>query len=494
MVRATTAFCALGFAGCAQLFGLDSTSGPPDVALPPRATVTIRQLAFNANVTATTNATGTTAAYYVPDDVETSGLRRIPATLEGDVWTAELPDGVAASVEITVPDLAPRRYYAFPNRDLILQYGNYDQTAGPPPDPSNLNVQLTLPSGYVSGELFRLYTLGPWTYHDISALPAPDLGNTQIGPVDIPYTLSTFPSLVGTSTLEKITAADAVVALRYAGAVLTAAAEIAAFEQTGTDTIVATLVETTRAPLDVTVNPSAIAARLGMTTPAGGGASLNWSVHAAPGWQYANSAGPQLAAGSFDPASAEMTLTSPFGNPFTGRMWRSLFNFGSARARSYTPPALMLPITLHAGLNEHFEPAVGSAIEVPAGLPVLVLVNGTPLTSDGLTVTIDPNRAVTLGLVADRPGSSFYQFNIHELVPNDMPGTALVQKNVFAAIGPPGDITIPAGVFTTGKVYSIRAHCYRGGFPGLASGDFSQRDLPLSVGYLDSGVFTVAAP
>ena len=59
---------------------------------------------------------------------------------------------------------------------------------------------------------------------------------------------------------------------------------------------------------------------------------------------------------------------------------------------------------------------------------------------------------------------------------------------------PPGDITIPAGVFTTGKTYSIRAHCYRGGFPGLASGDFSQRDLPLSVGYLDSGVFTVAAP
>lgn len=495
MVRATTAFYALGLAGCAQLFGLDSTSAPPDVALPPRATVTIQHLAFNATATATTNATGTTAAYYVPDDIETSGLRRIPATLDGDVWTAEVPDGVAASVEITVPDAAPRRYYAFPSRDLVVQYGNYDQAAGPPPDPSNLNVQLTLPSGYASGESFILYAVGPWTAHTITALPAVDVGATQIGPVDIPYNTSTFPSLVGTPTLEKITAADSVVALRYANNTLTASAPLTPFEQTGTDTLVATLTANTLEPLDITLDPSAIATRLGMTTPAGGAAGLNWSLNAAPGYRYTNNVGPMLRQGAVAATDGMTTLTVPFGNPFTNVMWQTLFSFASTRSRAYTPPALMLPITLHAGLNQYVEPAAGTTIDVPAGLPVLVLVNDTPLTSDGLTVTIDPNRAVKLALVADRPGSSFYQFNIHELVPNDaMPATALVQKNVFAAIGPPGDITIPAGVFTTGKIYSIRAHCYRGGFPGLASGDLSQRDLPLSVGYLDSGVFTVEAP
>lgn len=493
MVRATTAICALGLAGCAQLFGIDETSAPPDVALPPGASITIQHVAFNATVGVTPVTDGTTAAYYVPDTVETSGLRRINAVVDGTAWRGDVPDGVAASVEITVPDNSPRRFYAFPNRDLIVQYGDYGQTAGMPPDPSTLNVSLTLPSGYATGELIRLYAVGPWTYHDVTALPAPDIGATQIGPVDILYTMGNFPSLVGTMTLEKITAADAVVALRYASGVLTAAAEVAAFEQTGTDTITATLAETTRAPLDVSINPAAIATRLGMTTPAGGGASMSWSVHAAPGWLYANNAGPQLNAGTIDATAGMTTLTAPFGNPFTGRMWRSLMTFGSSRARSYTPAAPMLPITLLAGLNQYLEPTAGATIDVPAGLPVLVLVNDTPLTSDGLTVTINPNRAVKLGMVADRPGSSFYQFNIHELVPNDA-NTALVQKNVFAALGPPGDITIPAGVFTTGKTYSIRAHCYRGGFPGLASGDFSQRDLPLSVGYLDSGVFTVAAP
>src|SRR5690606_23252152 len=130
--------------------------------------------------------------------------------------------------------------------------------------------------------------------------------------------------------------------------------------------------------------------------------------------------------------------------------------------------ALGLPVTLYAGLNESFEPAAGATVEGIAAVPVLMLVNSTPLPTDELEVTIDPNRAVTLGLVADK-ACAVYQYNVHELVPNAAE-TALDLVPVLVAFGPATEITVPAGVFTTGKTYSIRGHCIAGGFSALASG------------------------
>jgi hypothetical protein len=54
-------------------------------------------------------------------------------------------------------------------------------------------------------------------------------------------------------------------------------------------------------------------------------------------------------------------------------------------------------------------------------------------------------------------------------------------------------VAIPNDVFVAGKTYMIRGHCLVDGFPGLATGDFTQRQLPLSLGYLDGGIFTVMA-
>jgi hypothetical protein len=98
-------------------------------------------------------------------------------------------------------------------------------------------------------------------------------------------------------------------------------------------------------------------------------------------------------------------------------------------------------------------------------------------------------------LVADRPTNLFYQWNVYELVPNAaMPPTALARKVVYAALGTETTITIPNDVFVAGKIYTIRAHCVQGGYPGFSTGDLQDRDVPYAVGYLDSGVFTVAAP
>lgn len=489
--------CVLGCAGCAQILGIDNTSAPPDAALPPGATLRLETVSYGAALsTMPMPLTGQRAAYYIDDDVETSGLRTIPATLDGDLWRAELPDGVPAAVEFSNPyDSAPR-LYALPSRDLTIQYGLYGRfMPDPAPPNATLNVTLTLPTGYASGESFSLYAIGPWASHSqTEGLPLVDSSATTIGPVDVAYDMTTFPSPVGKSPTPRITAGDTLVALRYAGPTLTAAGQAASFEQTGNDAINVTLSDNPLSALDVTVNPMSIATRLSMTSPANTSLGMSWNVSAGSGWKYA-AAGVVLTSGSLVPTETMSTITSSYGNPFGGLGWDAVLSLGTNRQRTFTPPALALPVTLYAGLNQFIAPTAGAMLDMPVGLPVLVLVNEMPLTSDGLLVTLDPNKAITLSLVADRTVNTIYQFNVYELVPNAaMPPTALERKTSYVAIGTAPEIKVPAGTLATGKTYTIRAHCLSGGFADIATGDLSQRDLPLSIGYLESGVFTVAAP
>ena len=493
------AFCG-GLAGCAQLFGIDNTSAPPDVALPPAGTLTIEHLSIGASIERNPqNLTGLTAAYYIEDSGDTSGLRRIPATATGNVFSAELPDGVPAAVEVLVDDPNPYKHLiAFPNRDIKMFRSRYEH---PNPEAAPVGgvftVTMTLPTGYATGELLRLFAVGPWSYHDLigAELPTPDAMITAVGPFDIAYDGKNWPSVIGPRPLQKISSADLIVALRYVGSDLTSAGDVTSFDQTGgTDAVGATLVQVTRTSLDISVNAPAYVTRLGMTTPAATSAtSLGWLVNAAPSWKTGNVTGIQLTAGATSESAT--TITATFGNPFEAYDWQSLFLWNPSRTRSFTPPSLALPITLTTGVQQMFRPTAGAMVDVQAGLPVLVSVNDQPLTSDGLTLTIDPNKSVKLTMVADRTANTYYQYNIHELVPNGaMPATALDLKLVYAAQSANPELRIPAGVLATGKVYSIRAHCVKGGFPAIATGDFTDRDLPLTLGYFDSGVFTVAAP
>ncbi|HSD89935.1 MAG TPA: hypothetical protein VLB44_20530, partial [Kofleriaceae bacterium] len=84
---------------------------------------------------------------------------------------------------------------------------------------------------------------------------------------------------------------------------------------------------------------------------------------------------------------------------------------------------------------------------------------------------------------------------IYEIVPNAaMAPTALDYKIAYAAYSLSSTVTIPHDVLVAGKMYTIRAHCIQGGYPMISTGNLQERDLPLSIGYLDSGAFTVAAP
>lgn len=501
MGRVPASLGVIGLAGCAQIFGIDDTTGRPDVALPPAATLTVERLSIGASIETNPQDLATVdGAWYIDDAAEPSGLRRIAATATGNVLSAELPDGVPGSVELTIDNIVVsyRLLLTFPNRDLkIYQSALEHPNPEPAPMGGSFNVSLTLPNGYLASHLLRLYAVGPWTQRDFltSELPAPGTGVTAVGPVQIPFATTHFSSTVGIRPLQKLTSADKLVALRYVGSDLTAAGEVASFEQTGgTDSVSATLVETPHAPLDIAVNAMANATRLAQTTPTNPNLAPNWYLAAAPAWRFANASGIQLNAGAV--AMTDTMITAPFANPFEAYGWNTLFVWNPSRSRTFTPPALALPWTAYSGVQHYLRPAAGTTVDVSAGLPVLVSVNGTPLTSDGLSVTIDPSKSVELDMVADKTSNTFYQFNIHELVPNpnQMPPTALEGKLVYVVMSPTTKVRIPAGVFVAGKVYSVRAHCINGGYPGLADGDLTNRDLPLTLGYFDSGIFTVAAP
>jgi hypothetical protein len=424
----------------------------------------------------------------------------VTATLSAgnDTWSAAIPDGTAAQVEFTLPTDDPYRLmWALPNRSVRGVFGIYERPdAMPAAMGSALSVTVTLPSPYASGQSFVLATVGAWAVHGFTAaeLPAPDTGATTIGPVTLPYETPIFNSPVG-RPLSRITTADRVLALRYVGDDLTASGEVTPFAQSaGTDAIAATLIANPHAPLDVTVEPTAVATRLNQPSPAGTNLSMGWSVHAAPAWQYAHLTGINLRSGSMAPSDPG-TITAGYGNPFTGLGWNTILQWNTVKTRAFTEPASMLPVTLYSGHYDRVEPTAGLMLGQAAGLPVLVSINQTPLTSDGLSVTLDPARPVALSMATDRTTNTLYQYNVYELVPNaSEPPTALVYKIVYVALGTSTDITIPNNVFTAGRVYTIRAHCIRGGYPMLGDGDLGVRALPYAVGYLDSGVFTVVAP
>jgi len=496
---------ALSLVGCAQVFGLDpTTGGTPDApGGPPIATLQFDRLSVGTTMQrAPADLTGMPATFMVPDATAPNGMQTFTTALAGtkDRWNGEVPEGVVPMVEFTLPEATPlRRLYAFNARTTLGLFGQYEhQNPTTAPAGGAFQASLTLPSQY-TGELIRLYAVGPWVYHDYPAtdLPAPNIGATAVGPTTIAYDTAHWASLVGPRTPPAVTAADQIVALRYTAGTsdLTAAGPVTPFTATGgTDPFSAALATVTHAALDVHIQPNTAATRLNMTSPANPTLSMAWSVVAAPAWQYGNNTGPVLQSLGVVQTDTGNIIT-PYGNPFEGLGWKSLFTWNATKARTYTPMGQTLVMTLHSGIYEVAEPTAGTTLDLPAGLPVLVSINKTPLTSDGLTVTIDPATAVELALVADKPTATFYQFNIYEIVPNTaVPPNALDYKIVYAAYSVSSTVMIPHDVLVAGKLYTIRAHCIQGGYPMISTGNLQERGLPLSVGYLDSGVFTVAAP
>ncbi|MBA3539475.1 MAG: hypothetical protein H0T79_07575, partial [Deltaproteobacteria bacterium] len=296
----------LSLGGCAQLAGIDDTTGP---ASPDSVTLSIDRFSIGATaVEAPLDLTGLTATYLELDPEDPTGFRRTPAELADPMtWAATIPEGTP-SVLFTMPDLPTptTRLYALGQRTLrVLQIVAEHPAPTPPPDGATIAAAVTLDAAFTGAENFVFYTAGAWSQRPFIAPIVGDATLTQT----FPYAEAT--SLVG-RPLEKITAADAVLVLKYVGATLTGVLDLPGFDQTGTDTVAGTIVATAAdQTVDVPVVPTAIANRFGAGRPAVAGLAMNWGMTAAPGSKVASTLGPTLTAGTV--AAADTQITATFG-------------------------------------------------------------------------------------------------------------------------------------------------------------------------------------
>lgn len=505
ILRAALYLSLLGSAGCAQLFGIDTTSsndaGVPVDASPTSVTMQVQRLSEGPSPTRSAYDVSTLPANFLVSDSSAMGFHRVASIAAGDTWSAEIPDGTPA-MEVTlgldIPDQF-RRLYSLPQRNIKLLYGIYEQ-AGAVPAPAagtitatlNLSTPASAPVMAPPVESYQLYCVGSWARY---GLPFTD-GVASITQAMIPFNNANWGNISG-RPFTKITALDTMLGLKWsATGQLLAAAEFPAFEQTAGDVVItANMTNVTATAMDVHTSPSTIGSRLAMPTPAATSAvAIGWSTNASPGWEIANAAGPQLAAGSLLTTDSG-ALTAPFGNPFASKGWKTTFSYNSNKSRQYAVPQLgNLPATFYTGINSIYELSAGLTVEPAAALPVLVSINSKPMTTDGLTVTIDPAKAVTLTMVTDytMPAPTFYQYNIYELRENA--ASTLEAHVAYVVVSDKPTTSIPSDAFTAGKTYWVRAHTINGGYPSFAAGNFWDRNLPYSVGYLDSGLFTAAAP
>ncbi|MEO8552250.1 MAG: hypothetical protein ABI678_19875, partial [Kofleriaceae bacterium] len=411
------ALCACLLSGCAQLFGLEETTsgGGGDDGGPHTTEVSVVMQLISVGTAATRtpyDVSQLTANYLVPDG---AGVKRVKAMAASATWSAAIPDGtppVEINLGLDLPDLF-RRLYSVHQRNLKLLYGIYGHAdAVAAPAGAELMVTLALPAPTDGTEGIQLYGVGTWANHGFAAGTDYAVGAQTIGPLAVPYAPALWGSISG-RPLAKVTSADALLALRYAGNQLTGAAEFPAFDQNDTTTpISATMTPVTASPLDVHVSPSNLDTRLAMPTPKGATLAMSWSVNAAPGWEIANGAGPQLNAAGIALTDAG-AITAPFGNPFAAKGWRSTFTLASNKVRTFLVPNLMsLPANLYCGLNQIAEVAAGLTLDTPAALPIVVSINAMPLATDGQTITLDPTKSVDLSVLADKTDALYYQFNI----------------------------------------------------------------------------------
>jgi hypothetical protein len=264
--------------------------------------------------------------------------------------------------------------------------------------------------------------------------------------------------------------------------------EATPFDQTTSDMVTGAIVDVPADQmLNVTIAPSAVAARYAPLRPAMAVPSMSWNLVAAPGGSVVAGEGPVLhSAGvaATDPAA----LAVPYGNPFASKGWPVLFTWSTASTRTYMVPSAMLPVTLRAGLYTRAEPTAGATIDLPATMPELITVAGVTMSTDGLTIP-RPMRAVPVTFTPAGT-DTYYQIEVYELVPN-MANTALDYKHVISAAGLTPSFLLPPEVFQAGKAYTVRASGIHGSFPNFGTGDLATRSLPFAQGYHDSGVFTV---
>ena len=467
---------ALPLAGCAQLFGIDNTTGP---AAGSGASVSIQRVSIGAAINKGPQDLSMDMASFLVGDA--SGLTMEPAANPAPgVWAANVPGTPPALFTLEDLPMAAQHLWALPSpaqKGNLIAFEHPNSTA--PSTTSQIALNVTIPA-YAS-EGLEVYAVGAWMRHVLSGAELPAAAATAIT-ATIPY--SSFTPAVGNAPA-RITLADVVLVLRYTGATLSGVLQATPFDQTdGTDNVGGTMVSvTTDKTLSVPL-PTDLATRYSAVRPAVGTPGSSWSVTAAPGESMGVANGVPLLSGS--PAAADTMVTGTYGDPFESLGWPAAFTLSTSASRTYMLNTIA--VTLGASLSTQVD-ASATAAPLDAGLPTTILLGTTQLNSDGLMITVDPTAPVDVSFLADKSSNTLYTATISELVMN---GTAYDRQPVIAAVtSPDPKFLFPAGTLQSGHIYVIRAGCLQGGYTGAATGDLQTRSFPLSQGTLDSGVFTV---
>jgi hypothetical protein len=465
--------------GCAQLLGLDETSGGG----PEPTSLTIQRVSIGARVTyAPQDLAASKGTYLVPSGADPTGLTRVVAAqAEPGRWTAPITG--ATPILFDLPDYPKPllRIFDFPRAEVKALFGVMEHP-DPQPAPAGamITVNATLDAAYTGAERFELYTLGSW-----NSIPLTPPAVGTLGPIAQTFAFTAMTSITGRPH-ERITSQDSVVALRYVGNELRGALRAAPFDQTGTDTIAGTMAGVTLQPFTFGIDPVDATRRYGGVRPLVGTPVLQWSLRAAPGAQLNNDNGPLLAAATL--AAPAMMVTSQAGNPFEAD-WPSTLTWSTQASRTYTPPSAGLQATLVAGMSERVPFAPGLQLKLPAGLPTRIALGDMMLDGDGATLS-KPVSAIEVSFTTDLAANTLYQLQLFKLVPNAA-NTALVLELKLGANGAAPRFVLPPELFETGALYTLRAIAIQGGFPSIDAGDLTQRSIPLATSFLDSGVFQV---
>lgn len=475
--------------GCAQVFGLDETTGPD--AGPSGVSVTMQRWSIGASVQKNPlDLTGQMASFLVDDGA--GNFTVVPGEQTStNTFTATITEGTPA-VLFSLPDMPTpfRRLWAQPARERHGVFAAFEHPGAQEPLPnSSFTVSATLPSAYAAGESFRIEAIGAWMAGAVAPAEPADGTATTIT-ASVPY--SSFGRMTG-SPAARITAQDIVVLERYAGNQLTGVYQVPPFDQTdAADPITASVVAVpANDPLNAAIDPTTYAQRFSAVRPAVAGLSMPWSITAAPGWELGTIEGPRLHAGSA--ATTDTAIAAMFGNPFESLGWHSLLRFITQATRTYMFQGT-IAMTLSAQMYTLQEPSDTLTLDMPAGLPINIRANEVPLSTDGMTVPLDLTKGVVIDAITDRQDNTIYFAALYEVAASaDM--TAVERTIVVDALttGEP-KITFPPDLFQVDHFYYIDFRCVQGGFVDAASGDLESLTLPYSVSRADSAVFQVVAP
>jgi len=486
-LRGFARLCVVALPGCAQLFGLDTTTSAGD-APASRVHVGVQLEQIGATIIDSPDdpaVTHDTVAFLVPDG-STPSYANVPATSSAPgVWEGDVATGNPL-VDFTLG--GNRHIWIVPTRDLKLTNAMLGHpNPVPPPDGSLFNLSITVPNGLAGTEGLTFLTVGAWSQQTIPdpAMPAPAID------AQLTYTAAT---AIG-GALAKITPTDAVLVLRRRlsglgdGTYPLDGVFQTSIDQTGTDTLTGSLADTAvDKMLSAQIAPTALATRYTAVRPAVGSLAMGWACIAAPGYQRGVIDGPTLNDGGV--LAAQTTISAPYGNPFASLGWKELLFFNTYESRAVALPAGPM-LTLTAGLQTIVQPSANPMFDMPAGLPQTISLDDMPLATDNMTVVVDPTKYVHISMVNDRTANTFVQIALYEVLTPD--ATTATTKLVIDALAvDPTALVLPPDVFVAGHTYVIEAITHQGGWPNTATGDFQTQAPPFYVGYSYSGVFTVS--